>query len=250
MDKDIMAFLKGKEAVLYTRFSPRPKAETCDSCETQETTLREWCDRHGLKVAQVFNEPETSGGDEGEKARPHLYAAIGCLNANRFLVVYKWDRLARNAYLAEWVERAVKARRSRVIAVADAGNGEDATSKYLRQILAAGNEYMRKMNADRISFVMLQKQREGRRMGGKVKYGWRRCPTDGTRIEPEPAEQEVRALMLDFRRKSLGFRLIAAALNDGGMKGRGGRDWAVSDIQRMVKRAKRDGELDQKGGGE
>jgi len=52
------------KAILYARFSPRPHAEDCDSCERQIADLRAWCKAHNHEIVGEFQDRALSGGDD------------------------------------------------------------------------------------------------------------------------------------------------------------------------------------------
>lgn len=259
--EDVLAF---REAVLYTRFSPKPKRKHSaggrelsqeeldkDSCENQESILREWCRKHDVPECASFRDAEVSGGDETEARRRGLYAALSMLNTKRFLLVYKWDRLARSVFFSEWVERAVKNKKSFIVAAADSGNGESRDSKTMRQMLAIFAENSRVANAARTSACMLERQKNGQRMGGKPPYGWRPVQGKVELIEKDPHEQEVVAEILRLRRGGLGYRLIGKRLNESKMFKRNGKAWQDVEVGRVIHRAERDGYMwPEKEGGE
>ncbi len=172
--------------IIYTRFSPRRNAGESESCETQEALCREFAEKKGWNVRDVIHDPDASGADE---YREPLWRAIDGLGRGDTLLVYKRDRLARNVYLAEQINRAVKGRGATIAAVSGDVEGDSAEVEMIRQVLASIAEYERKMIAQRTRHAMRQHQRSGRRMGRFAPYGWSIDPDDPARIVPDAQEQ-------------------------------------------------------------
>ncbi|KKL81059.1 hypothetical protein LCGC14_1998600, partial [marine sediment metagenome] len=82
-----------KQAVIYSRFSPRPNAKGCDSCEKQEERCFILLDRKEYACHKRLRDEAVSGGILN---RPGLLAALRLLKPGWILVVDSSDRLARN----------------------------------------------------------------------------------------------------------------------------------------------------------
>lgn len=175
-----------KQAIIYTRFSPRPDAAECDSCDTQRKLCEEFARKHNMTVAAVVEDPDVSGADE---CRPKLVDAVNMLKKGDILLVYRLDRIARNVYLYETVNRKVNERGAEIVAVCgDVETGDEAIRTLVRQILAAVAEYERKMISRRTSDMIRTKMRDGWLMTSQPPYGWRRDPNDPKRMEPDEIE--------------------------------------------------------------
>jgi DNA invertase Pin-like site-specific DNA recombinase/DNA-directed RNA polymerase subunit RPC12/RpoP len=90
---------KMQKAVIYTRVSTDEQAKNGLSLEGQETAARQYCEREGIEVAKLF----CDAGESAKTAnRPQLIASIDYCTMNYrdidFYIVWKMDRLARQAY--------------------------------------------------------------------------------------------------------------------------------------------------------
>ena len=200
-----------RKAVIYTRFSPRRKAEESESCEVQ----RDYCEKHaahnGMEIAAVFDDPDVSGADE---FREKLWQAIEALPKGGVLLVYKRDRLARNVYLSEQINRAVERKGATIEAVTGDIQGNSAETVMIRQVLAAIAEYERKMIASRTKHAMRFHMANGRRMGSVCPYGWMPDPADPKRMLPCKREHEVIDEILAKRREGMAYYAIMRWLNE------------------------------------
>lgn len=227
-------------ATIYTRFSPRPDAATSESCETQRRICEEHALKKGWRVSAVFDDPDRSGADG---CREQLDAAIHALKKGDVLLVYKWDRIARDLMLALQYERQIESKGARVEAVTGDVPGDNPQAKFTRHILMAVAELERKMISERTRNAMRSLQRNGRRMcaPGRVPYGWRVDPEDGARMVPDERERRIVREIVASRKGGLSYREIAGTLNgDPDMQARCGR-WSMKVVRAVYLRAVRDG---------
>lgn len=197
-------------ACIYTRFSPRRNAEKCESCQAQEKICRDWADEHGADVYDVVDDPDVSGKDE---YRPNLFRAIEGLRRGDVLLVWKRDRLARNVYLAEMINRAVEKRGATIKAVEGDVEGDTPEAVMVRQIVAAMAQYERACISSRTSAIMRTHQANGRRMSAITPYGWRRDPQDPTRMVPDETERVAVEAIRAMKDEGLGLMQITRVMN-------------------------------------
>ena len=197
---------------IYTRFSPRPDASTSESCETQRRICEEHALNHGWTIAATFDDPDRSGADG---CREQLDAAIRSLRRGDVLLVYKWDRIARDLMLALQYERQIESRGAHVVAVTGDVPGDNPHAQFTRHILMAVAELERKMIAERTRNAMRTLQRNGRRMSapGRVPYGWRVDPANASRIIPDERECSIIERIIADRNAGKSYGEIARTLD-------------------------------------
>lgn len=199
-----------RKAVVYTRFSPRRKAEESESCEVQRDYCEKYAAANGMEIAAVFDDPDVSGADE---FREKLWQSIEALEKGGVLLVYKRDRLARNVYLSEQINRAVERKGATIEAVTGDVKGESAEVKMIRQVLAAIAEYERKMIASRTKHAMRWHMAQGKRMGRECPYGWMPDPADAARMVPCQRELDVIDEIREMSRNGTNPHAISVWLN-------------------------------------
>ena len=225
-------------AVIYTRFSPRPGAAECDSCEKQEERCRAYCERVGYAVlppsegdAGVFSDPGISGG---VMHRQGLSAALGRLagiKGDKVLVVDAANRLARDMLVSLTIRHEVR----RVGARIEYANGlsPDFTpeGELFNNILAAFASYER----DRVRYAtsrgMKRRQANGEWFG-KPPVGWGLDPERKTVLVPCEEERAALETAARMRRRGAGLLEIAQHLTEAHGLFRG-RPWSVRTLRRL-----------------
>lgn len=220
--------------IIYTRWSPRPNTEECKSCEWQRAECEQYAHNRKWTVVAALDDPDRSGADA---YRETLWSAIKRLKRGETLLVWKWDRLARDLMLALQIERAVQKRGATVTAIEGDVPGDDPHAQFSRHILMSVAELERKMISERTSAAMRAHQRAGRRMSYKPPYGWRVDPENPTRIVEDEAEQ--RTLAEIWRRHRAGESTNHIAMTLKPETARNGR-WHTEVVRRIISHTERD----------
>ncbi len=221
------------QAVIYTRFSPRKDANESESCDTQRALCRELAEKKGIKVRATFDDPDVSGKDE---YREKLWLAIEALQKTDVLIVYKRDRLARNVYLSEQINRTVKKRGCRILAVSGDVEGDGPEHEMIRQILASVSEYERKLIAMRTSHAMKHHQKNGRKMSSNCPYGWKDHPT----VKGHMVADQNELIAINYIKKLIDLdknnseiaRLLNAEMSEYSRTGK----WNVKTVTSIIRR--------------
>jgi len=229
-------------AVIYTRFSPRPNAKDCDSCERQEERCRTYCERKKFPIGAIFSDRNVSGG---VFERPGLAAAIDqlgllSLNGDCVLVVDSVDRLSRDMLVALTIRHEVERAGARI----EYANGTPAATtpegELFSNILAAFAAYERSRIRHATSRGMKRRQANGEWFG-RPPVGWMRDPNDSKKLVPCEEEQrairEAKAMQKDL---SMSSQDIAKVLtNEVGLFR--GNPWSARTIRRILKKGPRTG---------
>lgn len=222
------------KAVIYTRFSPRRNADQCESCEVQLACCEQYAATKKLEIVSCYHDRDVSGKDE---YRDLLWQAISAIGKGDVLLVYKRDRLARNVYLAEQINRAVSKRGGTIAAATGDVEGDEAEHVMVRQVLAAIAEYERKLIAARTRQAMRQHQMAGRRMSRMPPYGWGLDPCDRGKMILDERELNAVKEIKRLARTGRSYRQIMDDLNMGFREAsRSTNGWTVSAVHRIAKR--------------
>lgn len=206
----------------------------------------------GWVVAGEHADRELSGGGDGTELDPAqelaqragLWKAIEQLAEGDILAVYRRDRLARSVYASEYLRRLVESKGARIESLQGL-NGDTPEERLVQQVLAATDEFAKRVGALRTSDAMRRHQAAGRSMSRFAPYGYRleRCDKTTRRgnrackLVPVPEEQAIIAKMLAWTRQHYGPTTIARALRCAGHKFRT-LPWSPYLVKRVLAREK------------
>jgi DNA invertase Pin-like site-specific DNA recombinase len=238
-------------AILYARFSPRPGAEECDSCDKQLARTRAYCAGLGYDVAGEYRDDNESGGRADN--RPELQKAVEhARRAKAVLVVYKLDRLARNTQDALAITSRLTDAGADLASITETVNTRSPMGRFFLTVLAAFAELEREQIRERTSKAMRAHQAGGRRMTrlDRCPFGFRPDP-DSAAVERKgrdglpsgkpaglaehPGEQRAISRMRELRALGLGLRAICRRLAEEGHRPRG-RRWHEATVATILRR--------------
>lgn len=151
-----------KQAIIYTRFSPRPDADTSKSCEKQEERCRAYCTRQNYAVIGVFHDKNVSGKT---LCRPGLKEAIEALKPGMILVCDTGDRLARDMLIELTIVAQVEAAECAIEYADGSATRSTPEGKLFRGILSAFAQYERERFAARTKAGLAKKKANGQWLG-------------------------------------------------------------------------------------
>jgi DNA invertase Pin-like site-specific DNA recombinase len=191
----------------------------------------------GIQIDQWFQDVE-SGAKEDRPGLAALREAVRAGKVGRVLV-YRMDRLAREALLAEQLYRKLSPK-ARVVSVSES-LGEGFTGDLMRRILAAFADYERAVIATRTKTGRRESVRKnGTFAGGHGVLGYR---PEGQRGNPGKGtlrliEQEAEAIRLIFAMRDQGTTLqkIAGELNAQGFRTKAGVEFSHVQVLRVLNR--------------
>lgn len=224
-----------QRAILYARFSPRPNAAECESCEAQLADLRQYCSKRGYEIAGQFEDKALSGGNDWTKRRGMFDAATACQRGDLF-VVRAFDRLFRDTEKALVFKSMLAAKGVKVRSITEESACDDSpVGNLLRTLFLAVAEYQRAVIRARTRAKMRQYQREGRAMSKDPPYGARINPQSPGRLIVDLNEVQTLETIRRLHHDGKSLRGIARELNEAGIQSRGDR-WTHTTIARILRR--------------
>jgi site-specific DNA recombinase len=231
-----------KSAIIYSRYSPRPKGkdEKCESCETQISYCKRWCDRGEITVECCYRDEAISGATIErpglQQAIEHVCRIKGCL------VVYSLSRLARSTKHAMEIAETLKLAGADLASIHESIDTSTPTGKLFYTIISAFNAFERELTSERTSEAMLRHIEAGRSMSSKAPYGY--YIYHGRLLEQE-YEQLVIAQIMEWHDAGKTIWEIMALLRKEGHHRRGKKSWYYRLVHSIIARqcAKRGVEL-------
>jgi len=225
-------------AVIYARFSPRPNAEGCQSNKQQIESCEAYAKKHGMRVCATFEERAISG-KEIEK-RDELWSALSMLEDNWVLLVWKFDRLARDGFLHYTIEREVLKRKARIISCSGEGCIEENLSpeeNLKLGIIRLFSEYERRLISLRTKTALRRLSATDKRMSAvqHLRYGTKLHPKDPDRVVPCEHELRIIDIIMGLHDEGQSTRKIIKSLGLLGIGPRkAGKQWSPRTIDRII----------------
>lgn len=204
-----------------------------DTWDRQQAAISKYAKAHGLTVVDEFRDAGVSGTKDLEN-RPGLAALLDRVESNgvRIILVEASSRLARDLMVSEVILRQLADAGCTVIA-ADSGTDltadtDDPTRRLIRQVLAAVDEFDRRVTVLKLRAARDRKSRKaGRRIEGRKPFG------------SGPGEAHAMARIKELHRKPHGrdrrsLQEICDVLNREGVASRTGAPWTKQVLHRIL----------------
>lgn len=174
----------GNRAAIYARQS-RASRSSYTSCEAQIAICRDLATERGWRVPEIFS-------DEGQSSetldRPELQRLLTAVQSGEVhrVIVYSLDRLTRRLFhlhtLLETLERA----EVELVVATDPHFGNTAISRLMTNIVGAASEFQQDLNRERMADMRAALKSQGKRVAGRVPFGYRADPrTKKLVVHPE-----------------------------------------------------------------
>jgi site-specific DNA recombinase len=221
----------------YVRVSTATQLTDGDGLEAQRARIVAWCAYQGLNLDRVEEDAGVSGS--ATENRPGFRVAVRKVleaGTGSTLVVYKLDRLGRNAIdvqetLAVLIDAGV-----RVVSLAD---GIDSASgmgaallKLLTSILATFAELEKEAIVARLQDGRKHARATGRKYSREAPYGVRNG-VDGSLVADE-IERRAMVRILALRASGMSLRAIGARLLEEGIHPRRAAAWSPAVLLRLA----------------
>jgi len=221
-------------AIAYVRVSTDHQADSGLGLAAQVATIESYAKRAGSTITAVHTDAGISGA-AGIEDRPGLAAAVAALRRGDVLVIAKRCRLGRDQLAVLMIERAVAKRGATIVSADGVGNGNDAASVFMKQVVDAASVYERNLIKARTKAALAAKRKAGQ-LTGEVPFGWV-ADAAGNLTEVAEEQRVIRAI-LACRAEGVSYRKIAAILTEAGHRTKkGGTVWAHTSIKSIVERA-------------
>ena len=212
-------------AVAYLRVSRESQVSSGLGLAAQKEQIREYAKRQGLRIRKYFTDAGVSGA-KGVEDRPALNEMLTSLKDGETVLVFKRDRISRDAFLSMWVERKVNKINARIESVSGEGNGDSPADEMMRRIIDAFSQYEREQIRTRTK-VALAKSTKAL---GQTPYGFQRV--NGKFVKC-PETYPIRERIIKERSEGKSYNSIATQLNKDGIKTLRGKKWQHIQIMNI-----------------
>jgi site-specific DNA recombinase len=219
----------GKKAAGYIRVSTEEQTERF-GLEIQRDEIQAYAKKNSFQLYKIYEDAGISGSNMD---RPALLEMLDVTATDSFdtVIVYKTDRLARDNFMAWWIEKELKKTNTALISITEPYRLEDPSGRLFYAIISAFADYERSMIMARTKAGRIKKAKGGGYAGGNLTYGY--DIWDGKLILNEREAKIVERVFRSYSRgKSMNkiaqeFRVKEIATKQGGK-------WWASTISEIL----------------
>jgi len=227
-----------KRAAVYARVSTQH--QTSSSLETQIKTCKEFCNKQGWIVSDIFQEKDSGGKVERAEFQKMIAKAID--GEYDVIVVEKFDRFFRDDIEDRRYTRMLEAKGVLVVSALEGIDTSSASGKLLRWILSDINWFQREYMKEEQLRKTKEAARQGYWLGGIPPFGYKTVEVkDGERKRKKLVIDEVNAEIVKkiFELYADGHSIpsIARHLNKNNFL-RNGKEWKESTLYDLIRNPK------------
>ena len=224
-------------ALIYTRFSPRPKASLCSSCERQHERCARFCLDNNHIVGDAFHDKNVSGATLERDGFNALVNKLELLREkkNKILVVIDApDRLARDMKVGLILRERIRGAGGIISYANGTPSGETPEEVFVDNLMLALATLERDRASYRTSRGLKRRQAAGEYFG-KAPIGYMRPNGKGTKIVPCMTEREAVHYARYLFSLEWSSAAVAQRLQDkfGGLRG---GFWVPRTVRKMAKK--------------
>jgi len=225
------------KAAGYIRVSTEDQVEMF-GLSVQRDAIKDYAKRNRYELFRIYEDAGFSGSDMNRPALSEMLtnAAMGSFNT---ALVYKTDRLARDNFMAWWIEKELKKANTSLISITEPYRLEEPSGRLFYAMISAFADYERSMITMRTKAGRMKKAQSGGYAGGNLTYGYDNV--EGKLILNDAESAVVKGIFGDYSRGKSMSR-IAQELRAEGIPTRRGGKWWPSTVKKILANALYTGE--------
>ncbi|WP_455543960.1 recombinase family protein [Intestinibacter sp.] len=230
-----------KKVAIYCRVSTTEQAEEGYSIDEQNIKIREYCERLGHEVYNLYEDRGISG--KSINNRPGIKQLLKDATENKFdlVIVWKLNRISRKLLdilnIVELLNKHNIAFRS----LTENFETETPSGKLQLNIMGAIGEFERETIAENIKLGMGAKAKAGEWCGGIVLgYDIVEIPSDGrkrknTMLKINEKEAHIVRHIFDLYSQGYGYKAVVNRINKEGYKTKKNNEFAVATVKEILR---------------
>lgn len=238
MPKAKLYFRPGGKAVIYARYSSDKQTEA--SIEAQIRACREYAQRHGMTVQEIYADEAISGkGSKTAGRRQYQRLLRDCeKGAVQTILIHKYDRIARNLGEHVNLEARLKAAGVRLVAV-EQDFGDSNEAKIMRALMWSLSEYYIDNLASETKKGLREAALKGLHTGGYAPFGWDVVGEKGNRhYQINELEAGYVRRLFNAAQKGEGFTALIEEMAAAGIRGKRGKPIKYPQIYEILRNEK------------
>lgn len=220
---------------IYTRQSRTRPDGVISSCVVQRSICEDFANQQSLVLAEEnFDDAGQSSESLDRPALKRLLQKIESGEIDR-VVIYSIDRLTRKLHDLHRLFELFERHGVELSVVTDPSFGESAAHRLTFNIIAAASEFQMEMTRERMADSRAALKRQGRRVAGRVPFGYRTDPAT-KQLTIHEAEAVMVRRMFELAADGTRPQEIADRFNQEQVAGVGGKisRWTARQVLKML----------------
>lgn len=226
--------MKNQIVALYVRVSTGHQVDKC-SLPFQKKELQNYC-KHILHMDGNIEIFEDAGKSAKNTKRPAFERMMQKVKAGlvSHVLVYKIDRISRNLVDFSLMYDSFKYHDVTFISLNEQFDTSSAIGEAVLKIILVFAELERKLTAERVSSIMLDRASQGLWNGARVPYGWDWDDENKFPVH-SPSEAEHGRLIYDLYEKTCSSVKVRDYLNNNHIPTKRGGTWTTKTISDFIR---------------
>lgn len=226
--------MKNQIVALYVRVSTGHQVDKC-SLPFQKKELQNYC-KHILHMDGNIEIFEDAGKSAKNTKRPAFERMMQKIKAGlvSHVLVYKIDRISRNLVDFSLMYDSFKYHNVTFISLNEQFDTSSAIGEAVLKIILVFAELERKLTAERVSSIMLDRASQGLWNGARVPYGWDWDDENKSPVH-SPSEAEHGRLIYDLYEKTCSSVKVRDYLNTNHIPTKRGGTWTTKTIADFIR---------------
>lgn len=229
-----------KRVGLYARYSDA-KQDDGYSIEYQLSECQDYLNKQGLSLTKTYIDQAITGTKvAGREAFHELIHDVKKENLD-VVVVYKFNRIFRNAYESHKYRKLFKKHNVKLISVTQLMDDETSAGRLMINVLADIDQFQSETISDFVKSSMREMAKQGYFTGGTVPYGYKletvfdNGKKKKKRYVPDEYESEIVRTLFEMYADNYSLRYLQTYLKNIGAFTRQGKMFGITSISRMLR---------------
>ena len=229
-----------KRVAIYCRVSTIEQAEEGYSIDEQNVKIREYCEREGHEIYNLYEDRGISG--KNITNRPGIKQLLEDATNNKFdlVIVWKLNRISRKLLDILNIVDLLNKHNIAFRSLTESFETETPSGKLQLNIMGAIGEFERETIAENVKLGLVARARDGRWCGGVVLgYDLVELPNQGkkrknTILKINEVEANTVRRIFDLYSQGHGYKAVVNRINNEGRKTKRNSSFAVSTVKDIL----------------
>ena len=225
---------------IYARYSDS-KQDDGFSIEYQLSECQDYLDKNGLQLTKTYIDQAITGTKVAGREAFHELIYDVKNELIDIVIVYKFNRLFRNAYESHKYRKLFKKHNVRLISITQLMDDDTSAGRLMINVLADIDQFQSETISDFVKSSMREMAKQGYFTGGTVPYGYKletvfdNGKKKKKRYVPDDFEKEVVKTLFELYADNYSLKYLQDYTKSIGASSRSGKSFGITSIARMLR---------------